>query len=225
MQKLVALFAVMFVIGCTAVSEPEDPAMTPVLTRGDALARVGTVTSTAVVTETAVPHDTATTTHTPLATSTYTATPTHTPTTLPTETATSTSTATPTMIVIPTETATPTATASQINCPTASPEPLWVEPVISPTNLLTQTIVVYAGNSERVEVDTGYDLFTETGSFGGSGNPASIEIELQPGETHTLSVRAWVREIQRGDCVYGGYRLSTRHDRHGNPLEIKQESE
>lgn len=31
-------------------------------------------------------------------------------------------------------------------CPTATPEPLWVEPVTSPTSLRSQVITVYLGN-------------------------------------------------------------------------------
>ena len=106
-------------------------------------------------------------------------------------------------------------------CPVAKPEPLWVEPVTSPTRLLTQTIVIYAGNSEWVAVDTGFEVFTETES----AYRTEVEIDLVAGQVHDLEASSRVRTIMHGDCEYGGYTLKTRYDRYGKLLEIVQQSE
>ncbi len=125
----------------------------------------------------------------------------------------------------PTQQATATSTPTPFPCPAATPEPLWVEPVQSPTNLLTQTIVIKAGNSERVEVDTGFDSYSMSGNFDSFNNPAEVEITLMAGQTHQLTVSSRVKEVMQGDCSYGGYTLSTTFDRNGDPLEIIQEGE
>ncbi len=133
----------------------------------------------------------------------------------------STATPTPTPTTTPTGTATPTGTP----CPQGTPEPLWVDPVTSPTGALTQTITVYAGNALTVTVTiNGADVYTATGSFGASFNPARITIPLQPNGTHNLLVRSYTRQIVQGGCVAGGYVLSTTHDRQGQPLVIVQQS-
>jgi hypothetical protein len=116
--------------------------------------------------------------------------------------------------IVETSTATP--------CPLATQEPLWVDPVTSPTELLTQTIVIRAGNSEWAQVDTGFAVYTVTGSFNPSGNPAEIEIDLMPAQLHLLEVCSRVKVIEHGECVYGGYTMSTRYDRNGKRLEILQ---
>ena len=124
-----------------------------------------------------------------------------------------------------THTVTPTHTSTPTLCPQATPEPLWVDSVVSSTGLLTQTIVVRAGNSEWVEVDTGYGTYSETARFNAYSNPAYIEIPLLLGQIHQLTVSSRVREVTQGDCVYGGYTLTTTRDRNGELLEILQESE
>ncbi len=114
---------------------------------------------------------------------------------------------------------TPTAT----QCPRTTAEPLWVDPVLSPTGNLTQTIVVYIGIGEwaRVLHETG--VFTQTGDFSAYNNPARISIDLFPNTTHHLIASGRVKVVQVGDCQYGGYTLSTQLDRDGNPLTIMQE--
>ncbi|MFZ1772118.1 MAG: hypothetical protein WAU00_23105 [Caldilinea sp.] len=109
-------------------------------------------------------------------------------------------------------------------CPFATPDPLWVEPVLSPTELLTQTIVANIRNGEAVTVTvtTASGVFTRAGSFGSAGAPARVEIHLLPGVTHHLTVAARVGSISVGDCTYGGYTVSTQHDRYGIPLNIVQ---
>lgn len=109
-------------------------------------------------------------------------------------------------------------------CPQATPEPLWVEPVLSPTFALTQTLVVYAGNSAAVTVTTVSGVFSVTGDFGGTVNPARVDIDLLPETTHELTVESAVRRVANSGCSYGGYVLSTRRDRNGAPLLIQQES-
>jgi len=46
-------------------------------------------------------------------------------------------------------------------CPLATPEPLWVDLVTSPTDQLTQTITVYLGNGEAVTVTAESLLFSK----------------------------------------------------------------
>jgi hypothetical protein len=107
-------------------------------------------------------------------------------------------------------------------CPQATPEPLWVDPVQSPTGAFTQTIVVYIGNGEYAEVVMETGTYTQTGDFGAFNNPAEIEVVLASGEEHHLTVSGRVESTQVNGCPYGGYTLSTTIDRDGNPLTIVQ---
>jgi hypothetical protein len=118
----------------------------------------------------------------------------------------------------PSPSPTPTATISPTPCPVTTQEPLWVDPVTSPTDLLTQTIGIYAGNTEWITITTGYDVFTATGPV----YPAGMVIDLQLKQIHHLEVFSRVRVIKQGECVYGGYTLKTRYDRYGGLLEIIQ---
>lgn len=120
----------------------------------------------------------------------------------------------------PTETPTATPTV----CPMATPEPLWVDPVISPTDLLTQTIRVAIGNGDAVTVTTQTGVYTTTGTFGVM-NPALVTIDLAPNVTNALTVTAHVGQVAGpGGCPYGGYTISTITDRNGGPLIIVQQS-
>lgn len=125
-------------------------------------------------------------------------------------------TVTPT--VSPTATPSPTPTL----CPMATPEPLWVEPVISPTDLLTQMITVRIGNGEAVTVTAESGTFTAAGNFDAYGRPAQVQIDLLANVTHHLAVQASVRRVEQWGCVYGGYMLHTERDRDGQPLLIEQ---
>ena len=169
----------------------------------------------------------------PASTQTLTPTPTTTSSATPTETLTPTPTATVTSSVTPTETAirtpTPTATATpsvtptSTLCPQSTPEPLWVEPVTSPTDLLSQTLIVRIGNGDAVTVTTASGVFTRTGNFNAYGSPAEVEVLLLANVTHTLHVAAHVRRVAGwGGCTYGDYTLSTDRDRNGALLVIQQ---
>lgn len=110
-------------------------------------------------------------------------------------------------------------------CPTLTPEPLWVDPVTSPTDLLEQTVVVHIGNGEAVTVTTESGVFTTTGSFGAYGNPALVDVALLPNTRHNLLVAARVQSWYLWEgCTIGGYTLDTRRDRFGQPLLIEQRS-
>jgi len=138
----------------------------------------------------------------------------------PTRTRTSTSTPTRTRTVTPTRTPTPTPTF----CALATAEPLWVEPVTSPTDQLSQVITVRAGNSEAVTVTLESGTFAITGNFT-TMNPALVTINLLPNTTHHLTVSARIKTVVgTGGCTYGGYSLSTTQDRYGAPLTIAQGS-
>ena len=122
----------------------------------------------------------------------------------------------------PTSAAEPTL-PTQTVCPFGTAEPLWVEPVTSPTDELSQTIVVRIGYGEEVTVVTESGTFTATGNFDAYSNPALVEITLLPNTVHNLQVSARVRTITTGGCPYGGYTLTTTTDRQGAPLTIVQQ--
>lgn len=131
----------------------------------------------------------------------------------------------PTLVTAPDhKPATPTAETSQPSI-VPTPEPFWVEPPTSPTDALTQDLVVYIGNGEEVTVITESGEFTAKGNFNAYGNPAVVTITLLPDTVHYLKVIAKVKADQQcsgTDC--GGYTLSTTLDRNGNPLVIVQGS-
>ena len=107
-----------------------------------------------ILTSTQTP--TPTPTESPTSTVTVSATPTETPTQTPTATAGATAS--------PTET--PSVTPTPTMCPVTTPELLWVEPVISPTDLLTQTLIVHIGKGDAITVTLESGVFTSTGEFG-----------------------------------------------------------
>jgi hypothetical protein len=103
-------------------------------------------------------------------------------------------------------------------CPLATAElPPQVDPVISPTGLITQTITARFHNAEKMTV------LSDTGSFSTNcSGLCQVTIFLKPNTTNNLTVVGKYREIVQGDCVYGGYSLSTDSDKDGNPLAIEQ---
>lgn len=119
-----------------------------------------------------------------------------------------------------------TITITPTFCPPPTPEPLWVEPVTSPTDSLTQVITVHVGYGVEVTVAAESGTFTQTGSFSAYGDPALVEITLLPDTVHHLKVTATVRSIALtgpDNCTYG-YTLTTAMDRNGVPLIIVQGS-
>jgi hypothetical protein len=107
-------------------------------------------------------------------------------------------------------------------CPVATPEPLWVEPITSPADQLTQTITVYLGNGEAVTVTAESGTFAAPGNFDAFANPARVDVALLANTVHHLRVFGKVRTVEWDGCVYGGYTLSTIWDRYGGPLVITQ---
>jgi hypothetical protein len=107
-------------------------------------------------------------------------------------------------------------------CPQATPELFLVEPVTSPTRLLTQTITVRIGNGEFISVTTQSGTFNVTGAFDAYTHPAGVTMSLLSNTTHSLTVSGTVRISNEGGCIYGGYTLSTTGDRNGLPLTIVQ---
>jgi hypothetical protein len=106
-------------------------------------------------------------------------------------------------------------------CPMATPEPLWVDPLTSPTELLTQTITIYIGNGAAVTITAESGVFAASGSYNAYDNPARVQISLLPETIHHLLVAAKVRETIQYGCPFGGYVLTTRSDRAGNELTIQ----
>jgi endoglucanase len=120
----------------------------------------------------------------------------------------------------PTNTPTPTSTS----CAQATAEPLWVDPVTSPTNQTSQVITVRVGNSDSVTVTHEFGSTTLTGNFS-TTNPALVTVPLQANATHHLTVSAHIKSVPGpGGCSYGNYTLSTGNDRYGALLTIIQTS-
>lgn len=113
----------------------------------------------------------------------------------------------------------PTEESEATLCPQATPEFFYVEPVTSPTDELSQIITVDLGNGEAITITT------ESGTFAAPFDtfPKEIVITLLPDTTHNLTVEGRVREVVQGECTYGGYTLTTRSDRYGDPLVIEQQ--
>lgn len=70
----------------------------------------------------------------------------------------------------------PISTSTFTPCPFGTPEPLWVDPVISPTDQLTQVVTVYIGNGEQITVETESGTFTATGDFNAVTKPAQVKL-------------------------------------------------
>jgi hypothetical protein len=158
----------------------------------------------------------------PSSTTTQTNLPIISETAQPSLTITLTGSPTITETVQPTETAEPSAT----NCPQATAEPFWVDPVTSPTDQLSQIIAVHIGRGEEVTIVTESGTFTVTGDFNYHSNPALVEISLLPNTVHHLEVTAKVRREPGSspveNCIYGGYTLRATTDNQGAPLTIVQ---
>lgn len=107
--------------------------------------------------------------------------------------------------------------ATPYPCPVATPEAFYVEPVTSPTTQLTQVITVSLGLGETITVESEAGTQTVAASY-----PTLIEVELLPNQTNHLTVSGMVQQVQQGDCVYGGYMLTTTRDRYGAELLIEQ---
>lgn len=115
--------------------------------------------------------------------------------------------------------AAPSATPT-LWCPPATPEPFWVEPVDSPTDLFSQVVSVTLGNAEAISVTAESGVFTPTGSAQGY---YLVPVSLLTNTVHHLEVFGAVQVITwPNGCVYGGYTLRTTRDRYGDPLEIVQ---
>lgn len=100
-------------------------------------------------------------------------------------------------------------------CPQATPELLAVEPVTASTDADSQLIIVRLGNAETITITAESGEVSAPATF-----PTEIELPLSPETAHHLTVTGKVREIQQGDCTYGGYTLSTTKDKNGDPLTI-----
>ena len=104
--------------------------------------------------------------------------------------------------------------------PFPTPEPLWVDPVTSPTTLFTQTIRVTLGRGRIITVTSEAGTVTSTLHVSGTNYmPFVATIPLLPRVTHHLHVTGLV-EYSAG-CFYT---LSTQSDRNGKPLTIVQVS-
>jgi hypothetical protein len=120
----------------------------------------------------------------------------------------------PTPTDAPTLVPSPSPTAG---CPSpATPEPLWVNPVVSPTNLLSQKISVTLGRGREIVITSQAGSFTRQGEFS-TAQPVEIEISLVPNAANNLLVSGRVEYFP--GCFYT---LQTRVDRVGNPLTIVQ---
>jgi hypothetical protein len=111
---------------------------------------------------------------------------------------------------------TPTPSPTQGHCATTTPEPLYVDPVVSPTDELTQTVYVRTGNADRLEITSG------AGTFVGEFPFDRVDVSLLPNTANHLHVSMHVRPIYEDGCKYGDYTLTTTRDFRGAPLTIVQ---
>lgn len=113
----------------------------------------------------------------------------------------------------------PQITATATLCPVPTFEQFWVEPVTSPTNLLTQTVQVYiSSNGDAITVTSESGTFAHFGAY-----PHWVTMTLSANITHHLIVTGHVRPTSNGGCQYGNYGFVTTTDRNGDPLTIVQE--
>lgn len=113
----------------------------------------------------------------------------------------------------------PLLTETPFNCPPATQELFWVNPVTSPTTLLTQTITTYtSSNGDTLTVTAASGTFVVTGT-----NPSAVPITLFANATHHLTVTVHIRPVQVNGCVYGNYTMSRNTAGNGAPLTIVQE--
>jgi hypothetical protein len=110
--------------------------------------------------------------------------------------------------------------AAPLDCPPPpipyTPEPLWVDPVQSPTTLLTQIVSITLGRGRAITLNSEAGTTDITGTFD-AYSPTALTAPLAPRITHHLSVSGLV-EYQAG-CFYT---LNTSTDRNGHPLTIVQ---
>ncbi|MBN1402176.1 MAG: hypothetical protein JXA74_15150 [Anaerolineae bacterium] len=104
--------------------------------------------------------------------------------------------------------------------PPATPEPLWVNPVRSPTGLLYQVITVYLGRGRQVTASSEAGSSTAAGQFDSSSHPAYVAVPLVPDAINHITVTGKVEYLP--GCFYT---LTTTVDRYGNPLVIEQGGE
>jgi hypothetical protein len=209
---LIVCILILIIGACTPATTPIP---VPTATAGPTLTALPTRTSNSTALPTGTPTLTATATVRPSETQTSVLIPAFsapTATVRPTRTrsALPTSTQTPTLLPTGTPTATTelqatgTAPPTTPSCPIPTAELFWVDPVTSPTDQLSQVIIVYIGNGEEVTVVTESGTFNVTGIFGPYGNPALVEVSLLPNTEHHLEVFAKVREVPSWNgCIYG----------------------
>jgi hypothetical protein len=127
------------------------------------------------------------------------------------------STLTPTL---PKATFTPENTVTPTNypCPQATQElPPYVYPLTSPTNEMTQTVIISGRFVYAV-------IQNEAGVFEGGyvDGQLKVVVSLAPNAANHLTVTAHVPQNTWNNCTYGGYTMSTVTDGEGNPLTIVQ---
>lgn len=110
-------------------------------------------------------------------------------------------------------------TGSAPNCPgPATPEPLWVDPVISPTDELSQKVSVILGRGKQISITSEAGTISLQGDFS-TGRPVELDVPLAPNLENHLVVSGTV-----GYAPGCEYTLQTRVDRNGTPLVIVQSS-
>ena len=123
--------------------------------------------------------------------------------------------------VITTTTPTFTPTVTPTICPIPTPVALLVDPVLSPTNQFTQTIVIYMSGADAFTVTLETGVFTTTDT----SYPTMLSVDLDSNTEHHLNVRGhFPGSGGTPGCPIFGYTLSTSVDRFGDPLTIVQVS-
>lgn len=125
---------------------------------------------------------------------------------------------------LPPPTATSTATpepspSPTVGCPIpATPEPLWVDPITSPTNALSQKITVILGRGREISASTEAGTVSVQGEYS-TATPVELQVPLAPNAENHLVV---VGRVEYSPTCF--YTLQTRVDRVGGPLVIVQTS-
>lgn len=109
-------------------------------------------------------------------------------------------TATPSRTPSPTATRTPSPTPTRA-CPTLTPEPFWIEPVQSPTNVNHQVLRVHLGNGEYVRAIGPAGEVTVTQATNGV---YLVDVPLATNSSNSIQVQGKTRQIN--GC--GGYTLT-----------------
>lgn len=109
-------------------------------------------------------------------------------------------------------------------CPIPTQVPLWVDPVLSPTSELSQTVTaLFGGHTVTVTAESGIFVDPTAGEPVSGLGTFAVDIDLLPNTAHHLEVAGTVPDsVTSPGCIWPSYTLHTTQDRNGAPLIIEQ---